>query len=106
MGGEGLAAKGVAISLDLARHAKGAVFRHLRQCLARHGLVVEIKLTLLNLDAVARQADQALDVVGLAVAGQLEDDDVAPVRPPRCRKRPCGPGGLMKGIESESLLQP
>ena len=47
---------------------------------ARHHLVIDEEATRLHLDAVAGQADEALDVVGLAVARQLEDDDVAALR--------------------------
>jgi hypothetical protein len=42
-------------------------------------LVVDVEQAGPHLDAVAGQADQALDVVGLAVARQLEDDDIAAV---------------------------
>ena len=44
------------------------------------GLPVDVELLLAHLDDVARQADDALDVVGAVVVRELEDDDVAPLR--------------------------
>ncbi len=47
---------------------------------ARAGrLAVDVELLLLHLDDVARQADDALDVVDALVVRELEDDDVAPL---------------------------
>src|SRR5271163_797564 len=48
--------------------------------LARDLLAVDEEPSVLDLDLVAGQADQPLDVVGLAVARQLEHDDVAALR--------------------------
>jgi hypothetical protein len=47
-----------------------------------HRLAVDVQDVADHLDAVARQADHALDVVGLVVARQLEHDDVAAFRCP------------------------
>ena len=41
------------------------------------GLTIDVELAGLHLDAIAGQADDALDVVGGIVAGELEDGDVA-----------------------------
>ena len=46
----------------------------------RHGLAVDVQHAVDHLDLVAGQADHALDVVGLVVARELEDDDVAALR--------------------------
>jgi hypothetical protein len=43
---------------------------------ARDRLIVDVQDAVADLDPVAGQADQALDVVGLVVARQLEQDDV------------------------------
>src|SRR6185295_5618496 len=44
---------------------------------ALHRLAVDIKLSILHLNVVARQANQALYIVGLIIGGQLEHDDIA-----------------------------
>src|SRR3984957_21203276 len=44
---------------------------------ARHHLAVDDQSTMSDLDLVAGQTDQPLDVVGLAIARQLEHDYVA-----------------------------
>ncbi len=46
----------------------------------RHGDTINEKLVLLHLDRIARQADDALDVVDLGVARQLEHHDIATSR--------------------------
>ena len=67
--------------LDVARRLLGLAEmvdgRERRDLLARDHLAVDEQPAVGHLDLVARQADQALDVVGLAVARQLEHDDVA-----------------------------
>ena len=50
---------------------------HVFDPLHSHRLAVDVEHAADHLDAVAGQPDQALDVVGLVVPRQLEDDDVA-----------------------------
>jgi hypothetical protein len=56
-----------------ARRRTKAGRRHL------HRLAVQVEDVVLHLDAVVRQADDALDVVDVRVVRQGEDDDVAAV---------------------------
>src|SRR3546814_2956436 len=48
--------------------------------LAPHHPVVDVEPPFPHLDPVARKTDDLLDVVDRGVPGQLEDEDVAPLR--------------------------
>ena len=55
----------------------GVLADEIAQPLALHRLVVDVEQPLLHLDAIAGQADHALDVVGGVVLGQAEHHDIA-----------------------------
>src|SRR5206468_7896826 len=60
--------------------AAGVLADEIGQALALDGLVVDVEQAFPHLNAVARQADHALDVIGGVVLRQAEHHDVTPVR--------------------------
>src|SRR3984885_15048159 len=59
------------------RRPAGALVDDVAQTLALDQLIVDIKLTLLDLNAVARQSNDTLDVVGRRILGMTEYSNVA-----------------------------
>ncbi|ENN86272.1 hypothetical protein RHSP_34952 [Rhizobium freirei PRF 81] len=70
----------LAIDRDVIARLLAVVRRESAMRLARHGLAVDVKDIVLNLDAIARQAHDALDVVDIGIRREAEDDDVAALR--------------------------
>src|SRR5262249_28019421 len=68
--------------LDVAHEAVAVFVDPILDALSVDRLVVDIEDAVLDLDAVAGQADDPLDIVGLAVLRPFEDDDVAALHGP------------------------
>ena len=68
---------------------------------ARHELVIDVKLAVTHLDVVARQPDDALYVIDRRIGRQLEDGDVAALRP--LRKRQVNPPGEQRQPERQRI---
>ena len=69
----------------LAQHHRRAAFLvyEILDWPARYQLIVDVEIAVPHLDVVARQPDDALDVIGRGIARQFEDGNIAALRPVR-----------------------